>query len=568
MVARVFANGKIVTVDDRFSIQQAVAVSADGRIAAVGADADVRAWARQAWPGAEVTDLGGATVIPGLIDNHNHFVRATEHWVSEVRLEGVTSREEVLRLLRRRAAALAPGQWLLTLGGWHTDQLRGDRRDLTLGELDAATGDHPAFIQVAYSHAFVNTAWLAAMNVTNPAGAAGDDFPGLVRDASGRPTGRINGGILSLNAAAARFPAPPVSPVSAAPPGSPSPGSPAPSPGHAGARAAAGYYNSLGLTAVFDPGGVGVSDDAYAHIAALAAGNDLTLRVFTTLGDATHATTPEQARAMTERIRKATPFRGDHWYDRIAVGEIYYAPFHWDHPAAPPKPDAGDLSAADDILRAAAETGWPVQTHSVTTEGLDLVLAAYERVHAARPIRPLRWSLTHAEGITAAQVERARRLGVTLQIRSMGATGGQDQAVAAHGPAAVRRMPPLRMVADSGLAWGLGTDGSKAAQVNPFVTLWWAVTGQTLGGDIAVDQALTLLREEALIAHTRNNAWLMFQEAHIGSIRPGLRADLLVLDRDYLTVPADEIKDIRPTATIVDGTLVAGSLPGEPDPRR
>ena len=541
----VFVNGKVVTVDERFSVQRAVAV-ADGKIIAVGSDEQALAAAGRSTPGAAVIDLRGATVIPGLIDNHNHFVRGTVHWPSEVRLDGVTSRAEVLTRLRGRAAALGAGQWLLTLGGWHTDQLLGDRCDLTLAELDAVAGEHPAFIQVGYSHAFVNTALLGALGiaiVTKGAISDAEPIPGVVRDETGRATGRINGGIRSLNAIAAQFPVPGGEP-------------------DAGVRAAAAYYNSIGLTTVFDPGGVGVFESAYDHVAAVAGRGELTLRVFTTLGDAASAATPGQCRDILDRIRRSRPFQGSHWYDRLAVGEVFYGPFHWDHPGVPPVPGEEDVTAADEILGAAAEGGWPVQTHSVTGEGIDLVLSAYERASARRPIRALRWSLTHAEGITAGQVERARRLGVTLQIRSMGVMGGQEQAVAVYGAQAVRAMPPLRMIADSGLAWGLGTDGTKAAQLNPFVTLWWAVTGRGLGGEAAVDPALTLSREEALIAHTRSNAWLMFQEGYIGAIRPGLRADMLVLDRDYLTVPAGEIKDIRPVATIVDGSVVYGTLPG------
>jgi predicted amidohydrolase YtcJ len=526
MATRVFANAKIVTVDERFSVQQAVAVDG-GRITAVGSNEDVLALAG---PRGEVADLGGATVIPGMIDNHNHFVRGTQQWPGEVRLECVTAREEVLRRLQKRAGALAPGQWLLTLGGWHTDQLRGDRWDLTLAELDGVSAGHPAFIQVGYSHAFVNTALLDAF---------GGEVPGLVRDAGGRPTGRVEGGIASFNALASRFPLPAGE-------------------GTDWVRQAASYYNSMGLTTVFDPGGAGVTESAYEHIAVLARGKKLTLRVFTTLGDSTIASTPEDVREILGRIRVSSPFRGNHWHDRIAVGEVFYAPFHWDHPAVPPDPSARDVAAADEILMAAAGGCWPVQAHSVTGKGLDLVFGAYERVNARRSIRPLRWSVTHAEGITAQQIERARRLGVTVQVRSMGVIGGQERSVAVYGADAVRRMPPLRMIADSGLAWGLGTDGTKAAQINPFVTLWWAVTGQALGGEQALDS--TLSREEALIAHTRSNAWLMFQEAYTGSIRPGLRADLVILDRDYLTVPADEIKDIQPTATIVDGALVYGTL--------
>ena len=119
-------------------------------------------------------------------------------------------------------------------------------------------------------------------------------------------------------------------------------------------------------------------------------------------------------------------------------------------------------------------------------------------------------------------------------------------------------MPPLRTIQDSGIPFGLGTDGTKAAQINPFVTLWWAVTGRALNGELI--QRKTLTREEALIATTRGNALLMFQEHNIGSIRPGLLADLVVLDSDYFTVPADEIKDIRPVATLVSGRVVHGAL--------
>jgi predicted amidohydrolase YtcJ len=451
---------------------------------------------------------------------------------SSGRLRSTTERSSRSERTRERERRPARAPRSPTCGGPRSDQLAGDRGDITLSELDAIAGEHPAFIQVGYSHAFVSTALLNAL---------GGEIAGLAHDPDGRPTGRVNGGIVSLNAIARRFPKPSGD-------------------GTDGVRAAATYYNSMGLTSVFDPGGVGVSDSAYESIHALSRKNELTLRVLTTLGDSANAQAPEQAREMAGRVRASRPFQGNEWYDRIAVGEVYYAPFHWDHPGVPPSPKEHDVAAADEILRAAAEAGWPVQTHSVTGEGLDLVLAAYARASQVRPIRPLRWSVTHAEGITAAQLERARQLGVTLQIRSMGVIGGQAHAMSVHGAAAVRRMPPLRAIADSGLAWGLGTDGTKAAQVNPFVSLWWAVTGRSLGGDVAVDEALVLSREEALIAHTRSNAWLMFQEGYTGSIRPGLRADMVVLDRDYLTIPAGEIKDIRPVATMVDGQVVCGRL--------
>jgi len=110
----------------------------------------------------------------------------------------------------------------------------------------------------------------------------------------------------------------------------------------------------------------------------------------------------------------------------------------------------------------------------------------------------------------------------------------------------------------SGIAYGLGSDGTKASQINPFVTLWWAVSGKALNGKVVSKQTLT--REEALIAHTRSNAYLLWQEMRLGAIKPGLFADMLVLDRDYFSVPVDEIKDIRPVATIVNGEIVYGEL--------
>jgi predicted amidohydrolase YtcJ len=275
----------------------------------------------------------------------------------------------------------------------------------------------------------------------------------------------------------------------------------------------------------------------------MAGRGELTLRVLTTLG----AGVDDPAGAFAAKVRASNPFQGDHTCDRIAVGEIYHAPFHWDHAGRPPTPAAEDIAAATEILTAAAITGWPVQTHSVTTDGLALVLDAYEQADKHRPIRPLRWSVTHAEGITPEQIERARRLGVTVQLRSQSVIRDSRATVA-----------PLRLLQDSGLTWGLGTDGTRAAQINPFISLCWAVTGRALSGGQILDEPLT--REEALIAHTRSNAQLMFRENYLGSIRPGLLADLLVLDRDYLTVPDDEIRDIKPAATIVGGTVVYGSL--------
>jgi predicted amidohydrolase YtcJ len=120
-------------------------------------------------------------------------------------------------------------------------------------------------------------------------------------------------------------------------------------------------------------------------------------------------------------------------------------------------------------------------------------------------------------------------------------------------------MPPFRRVQDSGIHWGLGSDATAVTTSNPFYTLSLAVTGRMVGGQHVNRQ--TVSREEALIAHTRANAFFLFQEGNLGALAPGKFADLLVLDRDYLTVPAEEIKDIKPLLTMVGGKRVYGSLP-------
>ena len=138
--------------------------------------------------------------------------------------------------------------------------------------------------------------------------------------------------------------------------------------------------------------------------------------------------------------------------------------------------------------------------------------------------------------------------------------GGINQEV--FGDAALD-MAPLSTIQNSGIMWGFGSDGTRANQLMPFTTLWWAVTGKMVGGTRALRATETISREDALIAYTRKNAFLVFQEDNLGSIQPGKLADLTVLDRDYLTIPADQIKDIRPVMTMVGGRIVydAGTAP-------
>ncbi len=536
---RILLNGKIATVDDFFSIQEAVALQGE-RILAVGSNEDMESLAG---PDTEIVDLGGKTVIPGLIDDHNHVVRATEYWPNEARLDGVTTRAEALQILQEKAASLAPGEWLMSLGGWSEVQFAGDRSDFTLAELDAVAPDRPAFIQSVYHHAFGNTAWFEAMGIPLVAGDGEQEGStefgaSVLRDANGRVTGRLNGGFPMIELALQRFPEVSSEQQTDA------------------IVTAFEYLNSIGLTTVYDPAGVGIRRESYTRLREIADNQSLTVRIFHTLGGSMPRT-PQDARDLILEIQGSRPFQGDAFVDLIAVGEIWFAPFHWDSTLGSTEPTVDDTSWARQIMIAAAEGGWSLQTHATQPTTIDHVLDLISEVNSVQPMRQLRWSIAHADNITAEQLERARHLGMNILLRSNMVMNDRQPVFDAFGDAAYD-MPPLRMIQDSGVTYGMGTDGTKAAQINPFVTLWWAVTGKALNGDEIQHQTLT--REEALIAHTRGNALAMFQEQNLGAIKPGLLADILVLDRDYLTVPADEIKDIRPITTIVGGQVVYGEL--------
>ena len=534
----ILLNGKIVTVDYSFSTQQAIAIQGE-LITAIGSNETIEALAG---PDTRKVDLEGRTVIPGLIDNHLHMLRATEYWPNEARLDGVSSRAEALEILKSKADSMSDGEWLMTLGGWTENQFADSRADFTLAELDAVAPDRPAFLQSTYDHALVNSVWLNQMDIAVVGEASSGEglASHVLRDDAGNATGRLNGGISMVAKAIQKFPS--VSPERQI----------------EAIKSAFTYLNSIGLTGMYDPGGVGINEETYNRIHRVAEESGLTVRVFHTLfGGA--PSTPEQAQEIVEQIENARGFQGNQTIDRIGIGEIYYTPFHWDSLFDAKTPTAEDITAAKGILIAAAKGGWQLQTHASQPGTIKVLLDVMEEVNAEYPLRQLRWSVTHGDLVDRKTVERMKHMGMNLQLRSVSVlTQPRRYRLIEEMGEAAYDVPPLRMVQNSGIPYGLGTDGTKATQINPFVSLWWAVSGRALNGDLVLKQ--TLSREDALIAHTRSNSYLMFQENYTGSLRPGLLADMVVLDRDYMTVPVDEIREIKPVATIVGGDLVWGQL--------
>src|SRR5712671_2048142 len=155
----ILVNGKIVTVDDRFTIAEALAVRG-GRVVAVGTTADIE---KLKGPQTRVIDLAQRTVIPGLIDNHSHWVRAAEH--DELRFDGVTSRQQAMRMLAERVRASKPGEWIVVLGGWSEEQFTDDPRGFPLDELDRIAPSNPVAIQAVYNHTYLNSVGMTAAKI-------------------------------------------------------------------------------------------------------------------------------------------------------------------------------------------------------------------------------------------------------------------------------------------------------------------------------------------------------------------------------------------------------------------
>lgn len=516
-------NGKIATVDDRFSVVQALAIR-DRRVVATGSNDAVR---RHAGAATRVIDLKGRTVITGLIDNHSHWIRAAEH--DELRFDGVTTRAQAIKLLAERVASRKPGEWVVVLGGWSEEQFTDDARGFPLEELDRIAPDNPVALQAIYRHVYLNSAGLKAAGITeatpNPAGGT------IEKDASGKPTGVVRGaggvafvaGKVPLKDRDAWL---------------------------ENTRRLVTHLNSMGITAWGDAGGRGMGAKHYEPYQVLADRDELNVRVFwTTIRQLVN---PAEVDKVMQEIPSLTPFQGNDYFDHIGWGETVYRPLTTQLLARGGNTKPEDLAQMMRIVRALAQRGIYLNSHVEMANVIDAFLDQYEALNREVPIRGLRWSFSHLDQITDAQLQRMKRLGMNAQIHSRPLIQGVLMH-RVHGDAAWD-MPPFRRVQDSGILWGLGSDATAVTTSNPFYTLSFAVTGKMVGGHHVNRQSIT--REEALIAHTRNNAFILFQENQIGSLAPGKYADLLVLDRDYLTVPADQIKDIRPLMTMVGGRVV------------
>ena len=515
-VDTVLTNGKIITVDNTFSIAQAVAIRGD-RFVAVGTNQDIT---RLAGANTRRIDLGRKAVIPGLIDAHAHLMRAAETWAIEVRLDGVDSRKQALDMVRAKAAALGPGQWVYNLGGWSYDQFADNRAPLTRDELDQAAPNNPVYLQFTRCCAFFNSRGIEAM------GLAGMNQPWIERDASGKPTGRINDpGLAQI---ANKIPRP------------------AKETFRTNALALLRDLNRAGVTTA---GISGCPREATEFFRDLGHKGELHFRFMCMVSAGGGGGGQEGLQRAVEQIGQIKLFQGDNYIDDVMYGESIALSDNMLQPHTSYMPE--QLANWRTLATAVAKAGLPLQQHATISETFPAFLDQIEAINKEHPIRNLRWAFAHMDQVSANDLERMKKLGMYAAVRAippvMGAIFNR-----AHGERS-KDMPPLRMIQDSGIMWGFHTDTTEVNQYRPFTTLGFAVTGKMIGGTVVNRQ--TISREEALIAHTRSNSFFVFRENDLGSIQPGKLADLVVMDRDYLTIPANQIKDIKPVLTMVGGKI-------------
>ncbi|MBI4775096.1 MAG: amidohydrolase [Deltaproteobacteria bacterium] len=529
---RVITNARVATMDPRNPSASAIAIK-DGLFLAVGSDDEAMA---HRGIGTEVIDAGRGTVIPGLNDSHTHVIRGGLNYNLELRWDGVPSLADALRMLREQAKRTPPPQWVRVIGGWSEFQF-AEQRMPTLQEINTAAPDTPVFVLLLYARALLNQAALRALGFTkdtpNPPG-------GLIeRDGKGIPTGMLiaepNAFILYSTIAKA----PRLSYEDQL----------------NSSRQFMRELNRLGVTSVIDAGGGGQNyPEDYRVIEDLAKSGHLTLRFAYNL----FAQKPSnELQDFARWIKMTGPGRGNDFLRMNGGGEnLVWSAADFEN-FLEPRPDLSpvmenELKAVVGLL---AENRWPFRIHATYNESISRFLRIFEEVNKEVPFNGMRWFIDHAETITSQNIERVRALGGGIAIQHRMAFQG-EYFIGRYGAQAAEHTPPVKRMLEMGVPVGGGTDATRVASYNPWVSLYWLVAGRTVGGTPLYPELNRLSRTEALRLWTAGSSWFSGEEGKKGMIAPGKFADLAILSDDYFSVEEERIKRIESVLTIVDGKIV------------
>lgn len=531
----ILLNGRIATLDQRRPFASAVSIK-DGRILIVGDEKDVMVHRRDS---THVIDVGGRTVIPGLNDSHLHIIRGGLNFNMELRWDGVPSLADALRLLKDQARRTPPPQWVRVVGGWTEFQF-AERRMPTLDEINAASPDTPVFVLHLYDRAILNGAALRACGYTkdtpNPPGGE------IQRDKQGNPTGlliaRPNATI--LYATLAKGPKLP------------------PDQQANSTRQFMREMNRLGLTSAIDAGG-GFQNypDDYQVIEGLHRRGEMTVRIAYNL----FTQRPKQeVDDFSKWVKMTRPGEGSDFYRMNGAGEMLVFSAADFEDFLEPRPDLAVTLEQEltQVVKVLVQHRWPFRLHATYDESISRFLDVFEAVNKDVPFNGLRWFFDHAETVTERNLERIKALDGGIAIQHRMAYQG-EYFIDRYGTDAARHTPPITKMLGMGIPVGAGTDATRVASYNPWVSLYWMVAGKTVGGTPLYPEANRLDRTEALRRYTLGSAWFSGEEDKKGAIVPGHLADMAVLSADYFSVPEEEIKGIESVLTLVGGKVVYGA---------
>ncbi|WOI45176.1 amidohydrolase [Acidovorax sp. BLS4] len=528
-------NGRFTTLDRANPAASAVAI-AQGRFTHVGMDRDVLA---MAGPGTRRIDLNGRSALPGLIDNHLHIIRGGLNFNMELRWDGVKSLADAMGMLRRQVAVTPAPQWVRVVGGF-TEHQFAEKRLPTIAELNAVAPDTPVFILHLYDRALLNAAALRAVGYTRdtPAPPGGE----IVRDAAGNPTGLLlakpNAAI--LYATLAKGPKLP----------------------HAYQVNSTRHFmrelNRLGVTGAIDAGGGFQSyPDDYQVIQELADADQLTIRLAYNL----FTQKPKQEKedflnwTATSQYKQGTDyFRHNGAGEMLVFSAADFEDFRQPRPDMAPEME-DDLEG---VVRILAQNRWPWRMHATYDETIERALDVFEKVDRDTPLAGLNWFFDHAETISEKSVDRIAALGGGVAVQHRMAYQG-EYFVERYGAGAAEATPPVKRMLEKGVKVSAGTDATRVASYNPWVSLSWLITGKTVGGLQITPQRNCLTREAALRLWTENVTWFSNEEGKKGRIQAGQLADLTVPDRDFFACPESEIADTTALLTVVGGKVVYGA---------
>jgi len=532
----ILLNGKISTMNPDMPEATAMACHG-GKFTAVGSDEEIR---RLVGPTTQVVDALGRRVIPGLNDSHMHFVREGLQYHMETRWDGVESLEEAMEMLREQAKRTPKGQWIRVIGGYSKYQFK-ERRMPTLEEINAVAPDHPVFVLYLYAYALLNKKAMEYLGYYGPNPPSYPDSRISV-DQFGVP----NGGIYAAPSGLALYKS-----ISSGPKLSPSDQ----------VNSSLSFQremHSLGVTSVSDCGGGGmVFPDAYGVIHQL--NKDNKLKICTSLN--TFPQVKGQETSDYQRwVKNHTPGEGDDMLYLGGAGEnicwaAYDFEIFWE---GRPDIDTNAEEVQQPIIDLLTENNWPSRQHMTYNETIERLLYTYENARqkiGGRLDAGPRFLVDHAETITEKNMERIAKMGGGIAIQNRIIYQAEDFANQ-YGREALKQAPPIRKMLEMGLPVCAGTDGTRVASYNPWLSLDWLCRGQSLGGMQMYGDENLLNRDEALRLWTIGSAWSTGHADKKGAIAPGQLADFLMLDKDFFAVSDNEIAKLRPIMTAVGGEIV------------